>query len=180
MACSATTRAGGPCRRPPGKGKTRCWAHSGGTDVGRPDGLTEAAADRIVNALRAGAYTAEAAAHAGVSVRTFQRWRARGEQADAEERYRTFAERAAKAEAEAKVFAIGIVRTAMSQDWRAAAWLLEHRWPQEWGRRNVEVTGPEGGPVEVQEAGRWDLGALSDEELELLETLRKKASDGDG
>jgi hypothetical protein len=178
MACSGTTRAGTPCRRPPGEGKTRCWAHSGAPDVGRRDGLTDEAANKIVLALRAGAYSAEAAAHAGVSVRTFQRWRSRGELDEADERYRTFAERVAKAEADAKVHSIGIVRTAMSEDWRAAAWFLEHRWPHEWGRRNVEVTGPDGGPVEVQEAGGWNLAALSDAELELLVELRRRAADG--
>lgn len=34
-------------------------------------------------------------------------------------------------------------------DARAATWLLEHRWPADYGRRQVEVTGAAGGPIEV-------------------------------
>lgn len=34
-------------------------------------------------------------------------------------------------------------------DARAATWMLEHRWAEDYGRRHVEVTGADGGPIEV-------------------------------
>lgn len=39
-------------------------------------------------------------------------------------------------------------------DWRAAAWLLERRLPARYARREaLEVSGPDGGPVEHEDAG---------------------------
>ena len=32
-------------------------------------------------------------------------------------------------------------------DWKAQAWLLERRHVNEWGRRRLEVTGADGGPI---------------------------------
>lgn len=38
----------------------------------------------------------------------------------------------------------------LAPDWRAAAWRLERRFPDRYGERSaVEITGAEGGPVEV-------------------------------
>jgi hypothetical protein len=35
-------------------------------------------------------------------------------------------------------------------------WRLERRYPELWGRQRIEVTGPDGGPVEVTGAERAD------------------------
>jgi hypothetical protein len=38
----------------------------------------------------------------------------------------------------------------LAPDWRARAWRLERRWPELYGeRKEVEVSGPAGGPVEI-------------------------------
>jgi len=43
-----------------------------------------------------------------------------------------------------------VVRAAQRpQHWTAAAWLLERRFPETYGRRMVEVMGKDGGPIEV-------------------------------
>lgn len=40
-----------------------------------------------------------------------------------------------------------IVTEELAPNIAAAQWLLERRYPEEWGRRRLEVTGPDGGPV---------------------------------
>lgn len=35
-------------------------------------------------------------------------------------------------------------------DGRALTWLLERRWPDDYGRSRLELTGPEGGPIVVE------------------------------
>lgn len=59
---------------------------------------------------------------------------------------------------------------ARAGDWRATAWLLERRFPQQFGRATRhELSGPEGQPVEFQTGGLGDLGMLSERQLEDLE-----------
>ena len=41
-----------------------------------------------------------------------------------------------------------MIRAAAAKDWKAAAWLLERRYPEQWGRRRVEVGSPDRKPVE--------------------------------
>jgi len=41
----------------------------------------------------------------------------------------------------------------MPKDYRAAEWLLEKRFPGEWGeRQRLEITGADGGPIEIMPA----------------------------
>lgn len=78
--------------------------------------------------------------------------------------------------------AITTIRRAMEEgDWgtrlRAACFFLERTDPSNWGRRTAhELTGPDGEPISVREGDRWDLHKLSDEELDRLEELRRKAT----
>ena len=58
-----------------------------------------------------------------------------------------------EAEAQAEVDAVVAIRTAFGADWRAAVAFLERRHTQRWGRTNrVELTGAEGGPVQLAQA----------------------------
>lgn len=79
---------------------------------------------------------------AGVSEETFYTWlRAKPE----------FSEAIKTAESEAIRRNVGIVQTAAKRHWQAAAWWLERKAPDEFGQRSrqtVEVSGPEGGPVQ--------------------------------
>lgn len=54
-----------------------------------------------------------------------------------------------------------IVRAAQDRrHWTAAAWLLERRFPETYGRRMVEVVGKDGGPVEIDVAASELLAEL--------------------
>lgn len=115
--------------------------------TGRRTRLTETVQAQIVRDIRVGAMHWEAFTNAGISETSFYAWRARGEDAlemaegrienvDADNRiFAAFAEALKKSEAEAKLHALAMVRAAMGQNWQAAAWFLERRYPDEYGRR---------------------------------------------
>jgi len=59
--------------------------------------------------------------------------------------------------------------------WQASAWLLERKFPQQFGEvKRMEMTGAEGGPIAT--TTRVNLKLLSYDELETLERLMSKAA----
>jgi hypothetical protein len=104
--------------------------------VARPTKLTPEARQRIVTAIRAGNYRRPAARSAGISEATFHRWMARGKKASSGV-YRDFYEEVERAEADAEVYAVTVIRKAMPNEWRAAAHFLERRYPESWRRRET-------------------------------------------
>lgn len=128
--CGVAKDDGTPCRQPAGWGtqddEGPCKHHTSGGDRSgrtraresdRPWG--ELQIRRILDALEDGATYAVAARGAGISPRTFRRWRAR---------YPGLQERVHRAEAESASGALGVVAEAAEKgDWRAASWLLERR-----------------------------------------------------
>lgn len=82
---------------------------------------------RITEALELGATYTNAAGYAGIHVATFERWRNR----DAE-----FAALVQRAEEKAVIGWLAMIQKAAQEgDWRAAAWKLERRHSDQWGRR---------------------------------------------
>ena len=118
---------------------------------GRPTKLTPEVQDRIIEALRAGNYQDTAAAYAGVSRTAFYRWMEQGAQDDAPAIYRDFRDAVEKARSEAEVRNVALIqRAAQEGTWQAAAWFLERSFQQRWGRKQ-EVSGPGGGPIQVEQ-----------------------------
>jgi hypothetical protein len=125
----------------------------------RDDGTPETRADRIVALIRLGNYQATAARAAGVDQSTFYRWLEKGQEGRTRE-YREFSEAVDRARAEAESHAVLMVRTGMAEDWRAAMTFLERAFPKRWGRREaIEVSGPDGGVIEVRDAEATRLAA---------------------
>lgn len=118
--------------------------------VGRPSKLTKNVEETLCAALRAGNYIDTACDYAGIDRSTFYRWRKLAEEPGATEPLKRFGAAIRKAEADAEVYALGVVKQAMPTSWQAAMTFLERRYPHKWRRRDVqEVTGAEGGPVKV-------------------------------
>jgi transposase-like protein len=93
---------------------------------------------RIVDALRRGA-TAEAACSAGPIARsTYYEWRRYGERdllvdPDCETPFVRFAREVDEAQGAAELALSNVVvDAAKAGDWKAAAWVLERRWPTRW------------------------------------------------
>jgi transposase len=134
--------------------------------MGRPTKLNEQTHEAIVTAVRAGNYVETAAAAAGITATTFYRWMERGEadiENDAQSPFRDFREAVEKAKAESEKIDLDLIAKAAGEgNWQAAAWRLERRFKDKWGRNDkmkIEHAGSIGRDVEV----------LTDEQLDQLE-----------
>ena len=116
---------------------------------GRPGKLTPEVQQRIVQAVASGNYLETAAAYGGITYTTFNNWMHRGEERKGEN-YVAFFEAVKKAEADAEVLRVARISKAANEgNWQADAWYLERRYPNRWGKRVSEVSGPDGGDLRV-------------------------------
>lgn len=145
--------------------------------MGRPVKLTDARANLIVEAVAAGAPRHIAAQAAGIGRSTLQSWLVKGEASDAPAKspYRRLAEAVRQAEANCEVIALGEIASAATEDWRAAAWWLQHGPARERYAKidQHRISGPDGEVLSIE--GGWDLSALSEKELAALQKIAEKA-----
>lgn len=115
---------------------------------GRPSLLTPKREARLMDAVKKGMPLKQAAMLAGMSYETLNRWRIQGEAENAPTEFRHFWQALRKSQALAMQSLVGRIRTASVTDWKAAAWLLERRHPDEFCRpQRLEHSGPGGGPI---------------------------------
>lgn len=114
---------------------------------GRPCDLTPQKEKVLLGAIQRGLPYKQASALAGISYMTFNRWREKGSEPDAPCEFSDFCDRLAAAEAKAADALCRVISKAgRTRDWRAAAWMLERRCPDEWGRRESLPPPPEPPP----------------------------------
>ena len=112
------------------------------TKRGRRGKYSTETVEKIVEAIRMGATQALACEYAGITTATFHEWmNNKPEFFDAIKH----AEGAGAVELLAR-----IRREADNGVWQAAAWILERRHPEMYGRRAVELTGAGGGAIEIR------------------------------
>lgn len=109
------------------------------TDAGRRSGgrkskLTPELQERICRLVREGNYLRVAALATGIHEATLYRWLADGE-AEKSGIYREFYVALKRAEAEAEARMVARIETAAVETWQAAAWYLERKYADRWGRR---------------------------------------------
>ena len=117
--------------------------------VGRPPKLTPKLQAAVVEVLSGGNSIRIACDYVGIHQSQFCRWM--DEEAFPAKEFREFRVAIKKAIAQADKEDVEIIRKAAKNgDWKAAMTRLERRYPQEWGRRQVEVqhTGKKGGPIQ--------------------------------
>lgn len=117
--------------------------------VGARHKLTREALETAIKLKKGGANNRDIAAAIGVCEQTFYRW-----QSDPKtDLQREFCESLKKAEADYKNALCAIIlRDAKERDWKAAAWLLERKYPEEYSRRDriqAEVNQTTDATVEV-------------------------------
>lgn len=154
--------------------------------MARPTKLTQELTDRIVLAIRAGNYSKVAAEMAGIGETTFYRWLELGAKDDAKKEYREFRESIKRAEAEAEVRSVALIRQAADGGtWQAAAWYLERKHGDRWGRNDKirqEVTGANGAPVAIslEEAKKAVLAFLEEGDNESFNSGAVSAEEPSG
>jgi len=109
------------------------WAATGGGSSrrrpGRPPKLTADVVGKILMAVRAGNYPEVAARWAGISAATYYRWCK-----DPRPPYVAFRAALDMADAECEAMVIGNLARLSRTSTRAAAFLLERRWPEKWAK----------------------------------------------
>lgn len=133
--------------------------------AGRPTKLTPKVTAAVVKALEAGAYLDDAAAFAGIHYATLADWMQKAREGKGQ-RFSDFAEAVQRAQSKAVVADLQIIKKAAKRgDWRAAAWVLEHRNPAKFGP-NVKLQVQS----EHQQLLKLAKEALSPEDYERLLT----------
>ena len=102
------------------------------TITGRPTKRTAQSMQVIVAAIRDGATFTLAAAAGGITFQTFNEWR---------KSFSDFSEMVDGAVAESALFHLRNIKKHADEDWRASSWIMEHRFPHEYGRSVQEHTG---------------------------------------
>lgn len=106
--------------------------------MARPSKLTPEVIKRLTEAIRAGNYYEAACGYAGIGYSTFRAWMVRGEKAKSG-KYWEFVEAITRAEYEAEVRMVAQWQKHMPEDYRAIRDFLERRYPDRWGRRNLNI-----------------------------------------
>jgi len=116
--------------------------------MGRPSKLTPEVQKRITDAIRVGATYELAAQYGGIAYNTFNEWMKAGETATSGKN-RELYEDVKGAEGEAAIKWLAVIDKASIEQWQAAAWKLERRYPHAYGRSVTEVTGKDGKDLPV-------------------------------
>ena len=115
--------------------------------MARPTKLTPEVHEAIVDGINAGLTFRLSCARAGVTPATFYNWLKKGEVAQSGALMEFF-NAVERAKADSALRLISQITLQAPADWRAAAFILERRFPDDYGRR-AELTGKAGGPVQV-------------------------------
>jgi hypothetical protein len=107
---------------------------------GRPTKLTDSVIAKLVLFISAGNPYKIACAAVGVGYSTFAGWMAAAESGDPE--YQDFLEHITHAQAEAAQRLLAKVEGAADDDWRAAAWILERRFPEHFAKVRPDFSAP--------------------------------------
>jgi hypothetical protein len=134
---------------------------------GRPTKLDDIAAEKIIAAVRAGAYRKVAAVFAGVTERTLREWMAAGK-ADPKSKHGIFRRKLLEASATAEIQVGTVAYRAASSDPDYALRYMSVRWRKRWNSR-IEVVGKDGAELVPQ----TDPSSLY-EKLKKIESLGGK------
>ena len=128
--------------------------------AGRPTKLTKELTEEVAKYLRAGNYIETTAALVGINRDSIYEWLKRGAAEQErlkknprarlrkrEEIFVEFSDTVKKAQAQSEAMLVGLVGKAAEKNWTAAAWRLERKYPDKWGRTERNVATAQDDPV---------------------------------
>lgn len=124
--------------------------------------------ERIELIIRSGNYAQTACEMVGIGTTTYYRWLELADKEGSPKIYREFRDAIKRAEANAEVVSVARIRQAADEGtWQAAAWYLERKHGERWGRKDKltqEISGPNGTPVNlsIDEARKAVLAFLDE------------------
>lgn len=125
--------------------------------MGRPTKLTDVTQARFLEALKLGLPYELCSDFAGIAPGTFYDWMNRGK-AEPGSRFAEFSDAVKAAQGASAASAMARIREASENgQWQAAAWILERRFPQHFGRRQ-----------QIEHAGSIDTNPDADEMAERI------------
>lgn len=128
--------------------------------MARPTKLTFETTEKLCEAIRLGSTYELACNFAGVSYNRFNEWRKAGKAAK-NGKFKEFYNAIKKAEGDATNKWLGHIEDAAQDgNWQAAAWKLERRYPDDYGKRIKQQVQSQN--VEI------DVSSLTDEQLKRL------------
>ncbi len=137
--------------------------------------LTKNTCEVLCAAIRRGAYLETAVALAGISKDTFYRWMREATKLDCPAALVALSDAVKKAMADAELRDLDVIDAAAQRgEWQAAAWRLERKHPDRWGRRApLQVEHEEAAPKVDLSVRRQSLRALiaTSEGLAAIEVL---------
>lgn len=137
--------------------------------MARPTKLNTEVHEAVCKALRAGNNRPASCAFGGITYQTMLNWSKRAQASiqalqggesidDSELPFVEFLEGVQKAEGQAEVGAVAIIQKAAREgidgQWQAAAWWLERKFPDRWGRRErIDRREPIGEKIQINVVG---------------------------
>lgn len=117
--------------------------------MARPTKYTPETVQKITQAIELGATYELACNYAGISYETFRKWM------DAKV---AFYEAVKTAEGKGATKWLAKIEAAANEHWQAAAWKLERRYPNDYGKtvQENQITGKDGAPLSITIGERKD------------------------
>jgi hypothetical protein len=97
--------------------------------------LTKELIDEASKWIKLGNYTNTVCRYLGIHESTWYKWMQEGEKARSGIK-REFFEAIKRAESEAEIRNVQMIQTAAKENWQAAAWYLERKFPDRWGKKD--------------------------------------------
>lgn len=141
---------------------------------GRPTLLNPTRQAALLNAIEQGMPLKQAAAIAGMSYDTLNHWQNRGENESAPPEFRQFCQLLRHSQAVAMQVHVASICDAAKRDWRAAAWMLERRCPEDFARpQQFEHSGPGGKPLMPDPEVNHEVLVRMKKQQGIVELLKK-------
>ena len=146
--------------------------------------LTEELIEKLALVIRHGAYIETAAAFCGIHKDSLYRWLKIAAGDEATELHHQLNDALKRALADAEIRDLSVITKAAQEGiWQAAAWRLERKHPERWGRHarvEVQHSGVDGRPIEIADRSEALKKILADPAVLIaFETLENRIGTGE-